>query len=126
MKRFSLFFLIFPLLLCIACSKNQSLSGQVTYKDDGSPVTNGMVVFTDGLYEARGRIAPDGKFVVGFEKETNGIPPGQYGVYITGAGKSEGTVFVSSINGKYAEPGTSELTFTADGSTHTFDIQVDR
>ena len=126
MQRLSLIFLIFPLLLCAACSKNQPLSGQVTFRDDGSPVTEGVVTFTDGKSEARGKIAPDGKYVVGFEKETNGIPPGQYAVYISGAGKSDGNVFISSIDVKYNEPKTSALTFTADGSTSTFDIQVDR
>lgn len=119
--------LIFAVVFVMGCSKNQPLSGRVTYVDDGSPVINGVITFTDGKNEARGNIDPDGHFIVGFEEEKNGIPLGRYNVYITGAGVSEEQRFISSIGAQYESPETSGLSFDVSSKgPRTFDITVER
>ena len=112
-----------------------SVSGMVTYTDDGSPVTAGTVVFDDGVKQARGKIKPDGKYVMGFDKETNGVPSGEYGVTVMDAFElvpvPEG-VYVypipvkELIEEKYKNKNTSGLTITVGKSKQVYDIKVDR
>lgn len=127
------------------CGKNLPLSGKVTFADDGSPVPCGTVIFDDGKNMGKGPIQEDGTYVVGFEKKNNGIPRGTYRVRIVGAvqevGETEATEdrftgqkteqmgmrqTVDLIDRKYRSLADSGLTFTADGTSSTYDIQVER
>jgi len=63
---------------------NYPLQGKITY-EDGTPITAGMVNFDSGTSLSRGKIRPDGSYVVGTLKDSDGIPKGSYKVYITGA-----------------------------------------
>ena len=112
----------------LGCGGNQSLSGRVTYTD-GSPLETGTVCFEAGSFLARGDIKEDGKYTVGSERADNGIPSGTYQVYIMGAEKvPEGRLGLPTplIDKKYSNTATSGLTFTADGKSRVFDIQVER
>jgi len=124
------------LILAIAfvgCSQNVPLSGKVTFSDDGSPVPFGNVFFMTPTTVAQAGIREDGTYTVGSMKETDGMPRGEYKVYLVVeqlttrevGGQSE-NAYTSLIDSKHTNPETSGLTFTADGKTRTFDIQVDR
>ena len=102
---------------------NYRLSGKVTFSDDGSPVPNGAIFFTDGKSRSQGGIQSDGTYVVGTLAKTDGIPPGEYKVYFAGVSTEDN---VSLIDSKYHSADASGLTFTADGKKKTFDIQLDR
>ncbi|MDR2171484.1 MAG: carboxypeptidase-like regulatory domain-containing protein [Planctomycetaceae bacterium] len=134
MKRvFQNYVLFLILIVVVGCSKNLPISGTVTFSDDGSPLSAGAVIFDDGVKQARAAIKPDGSFVMGFEKENNGVPAGSYNVTISGAVKllpNPDDVYPppseNLIDEKYANPATSGLTINVDGSNNKFDIKVDR
>jgi len=72
------------LFLCVGCGKNVPLRGKVL-DEDGNPITLGMVNFVSDKGLSRGEIRSDGSYIVGTLKETDGLPPGTYKVYVTGA-----------------------------------------
>ena len=72
------------LLLCVGCGKNFPLKGKVL-DEDGNPITVGMVNFTSEKGLSRAKIQSDGSYTVGTLKETDGLPPGKYKVYVSGA-----------------------------------------
>ncbi len=141
-SRFILLLLV--LAVVTGCNRgNVPLRGKVTFTDDGSPLTAGSVCFDDGIKLSRGTIKSDGTYRVGTEKETDGIPPGKYKVYIVGAVKSGGrtqskdpygkpyesggmSIAVPLISQKHTGPKTSGWEITVDASTKTYDLKVDR
>jgi len=132
MLRFFCFTMLLTLVLGCG-SKNVGLKGKVTFSDDGNPLTVGTVGFRQDGKLARGNIKSDGTFVVGFEQEANGLPPGKYDVYISGAavvvGQVPGTeedIWEQLIDKKYASADTSGLSVTVDASTKVYNITVDR
>ncbi len=134
MNRILFCILMLAVTIVCGCSGKKQLGGKVIYSDDGSPVTIGSVFFTTPTFRAQGDIKQDGTYTVGSTGLHDGIPPGEYDVYIQGADKSEFKVVngrelefrTPLIDTKYQSPDTSGLTFTVDGSTKTFDIRVDR
>jgi hypothetical protein len=135
MKFYHAFVLLFVCVCFIGCSKNQGLSGKVTFSEDGSPLTVGMVCFENAENGklGRGEINTNGTYVVGFESDKNGIPKGTYKVFISNAMKENGVnkktgmpLHEHLIAPKYSNASTSGLTFTADGKTKTFNITVER
>jgi hypothetical protein len=128
--------LVLTLMMTVAlvgCSQNVPLSGKVTFSDDGSPVTFGNVFFLTPTTVAQAGIRKDGTYTVGSIKETDGMPRGEYQVYLVveevrssvRGGQSQNT-YTSLIDPKYTNPETSGLVFIADGKKRTMDIQVDR
>ena len=142
-------------LLCgtLGCGTNVKFGGRVTYSDDGSPLTTGMVCFESNSLLARGELGQDGYYDLGSMNLKDGIPKGEYRVYISGAqsaddsaltqeaspsssqtpyasnmpsGSMAGIVYTPLIDPKYSEGKTSGLTVTIDGSSKTFDFKVDR
>lgn len=130
------FFIFIPVLICAVaaagCGNKVSLRGKVTYSDDGGPLTSGSVCFISDDFMARGTIQSDGTYRVGSIKETDGIPPGTYGVYISGALREIGTnpkgeaPTESLIDLKHTAPETSGLVLEVTPQTQRFDIVVDR
>lgn len=133
--------MIVAVACCIGCSDHVPLSGTVTFSDDGSPVPMGTVCFESATSYARGQLDQNGRYTLGFEKEGNGIPRGVYGVCVTGARRPLGmTDEPGSVPGstggvmqyqelvaqKFQARSTSGITCTVDGSTKTFNFQVDR
>lgn len=72
------------LVLTLGCRKNTELYGRVSYPD-GTPLHKGTVYFQDEIKIAWGDIGTDGSFRLGMDKVGNGIPPGRYNVYVSGA-----------------------------------------
>lgn len=109
-----------------------NVRGTVTFSDDGSPLTRGIVCFDNDTIMARGTIAPDGRYAIGVEKDGRGIPPGSYKVSIFFAqeeipgGALYAPRYKELIDGKYASRHTSGIELVVDPSTTRFDIKVDR
>ena len=125
---------LFLLAFVAGCGGNkQPLTGTVTFSDDGSPLTSGVVILESNGKMGRGEIDASGKFVMGFESDRDGIPKGEtYKVTVvnalteTGKDKSGMPVMTSLIDAKYGSQNTSGITFTSDGNTKTLDLKVDR
>lgn len=121
------------LLICTGCDDKVKLSGRVTFFDDGSPLNVGCVYFVSDTYMSRGQLQSDGTFVLSSTGKKDGIPAGQYGVYIGQAEVHSGQmtpddypVMKSLIAEKFTDSRTSGLSLTVDRSTRQFDIVVDR
>ena len=133
MLRFHNFYPLILLVFTIGCSENVGLKGTVTFSDDGSPLTVGTVAFLKDGEIARAPLDEKGNYVVGFERAANGLPPGRWQVYITGAeevvnrDEETGTVTRAPlIEAKYQNPETSELVLEVNASTRDFSFSVDR
>lgn len=134
MRRYHLFFPLFLIVLLAGCNNKVQLGGKVTYSDD-QPVESGFVVFTTSTFQSRGMIKPDGTYLMSTMGDADGIPPGDYAVYLGGTDKrvveemkdgSLKTTDIPQVDKKFTSPETSGLTFTVDGKTKRFDIQVER
>ena len=136
MKYSNFRFAILPVVLLAVslsgCGENVRLQGKVTFSDDNSPLTGGAVYFETDDYVARGELKPDGSYQVGSLSSRDGILPGTYRVYITGATRDVGVdkdgmpISESLIDGKYASGTTSGLEIDVTNETRRFDIVVDR
>jgi len=128
-------FLIIALLALTAfgCGSGKvGLSGHVTYSDDGSPLETGTVGFATDTYFARGVLDKDGKYIVSSEHHKDGLPPGLYKVYVSGAEHQIGLdgngvpIMEPLIDARHTSASTSGLTLEVTAQTKTFDIKVDR
>jgi len=146
MKHLSISFaLFFCVLLAAGCGGNVKVTGKVTFPD-GEPLTTGQVVFENEKISAMGKLTGDGTYTLGTDKESNGIPKGQYRVYITGAvtygdppqipAATGGTYnpagnsgllpsSISLIDRKFRSAETSELVADVKGPMN-YDIEVGR
>jgi hypothetical protein len=123
----TLFYLVFTSFLIFAgCGNNHvGLSGKVTFTD-GTPLTVGEVCFVTDTFAAYGTLKNDGTYVVGSLSESDGLPKGNYRVYISGASKliSESNI-ESLIDEKYSNSETSGLTVEVPTPNGKFDITVE-
>jgi len=135
-----LFLTICCLFFFAGCSNNVQVKGKVTLTDD-TPVALGQVVFEKEAFSARGEIKPDGSYTMGSLKATDGLPKGEYTVYITGATQTGKPVTFKTLGGggqmtttsiptltpviakEYTSASTSPLKCNVQKSM-TFDIQV--
>ena len=117
------------------------LGGRITFEDNGEPLTMGTIAFVSGAHQARSDIDADGHYNLGFQNAGDGLPKGEYKIYIqaiqienlTGSAKDAygeaviiGRKETPLIADKYSNPETSGLTYTADGKGKTLDIKVER
>ena len=120
------------------CNGNSPLQGKVTF-EDGTPLTVGTVNFSSEKGLSRGTIQPDGTYQVGSLKASDGLPPGKYKVYISGALEQSGPAreqqerggirvpVVSArplIDQKYATAESTPLTCDVPAPKNRFDITV--
>jgi len=135
MKKQSIIpFLLSLLLVLTGCGNHVGLSGKVYFSDDQSPLTVGTVNFETDSFFARAPLKPDGRFVVGSLGDADGLPPGQYRVYISGALESvttgEGaratTTFEPLIDQKFMSAATSGIVIDITSTKRDFEIVVDR
>ena len=135
-RKLLLAFALAGLIIMVGCSGKQQLTGTVTFSDDGSPLGCGVVYFSTPTFQAMGPIKADGTYTVSSTGKSDGIPRGQtFAVTIIGADDVQTSRtndgFTNErrtplIDPKYTNEETSGLTFTSDGRTQTFNIQVDR
>jgi len=109
------------------------LRGKAIFSDDRSPVPIGTVCFETDSYLARGDLRSDGTFVVGSLRQGDGLPPGRYRVYISGAqkpiGKDERSgmeKYESLIDLKFTSGTTSGIEIDVTPTTRTVEVKVDR
>ncbi|MDR0609970.1 MAG: hypothetical protein LBG58_07670 [Planctomycetaceae bacterium] len=129
--KFRLLFFTTLLIFCIGtgCAKNVRLGGQVTYSDDGSPLTTGTVCFETDTYTARGSLKPDGTYTLTSVTQNDGLPTGQYRVSVLNAVKGFGeddATNIPLIDPKYGRGDTSGITFHVTPSSNRFDFTVER
>ena len=113
MNNTRFFIIALLVLITVGCGDNKvQLSGKVTYSDDGTPLGVGTVGLTTETYSARGVLAQDGTYTVSSVNPKDGLPPGKYRVYISGAhraidrGPDEVPLYVPLIDTKYETPET--------------------
>ena len=129
------------LFFFMGCSDHVQVKGKITLTD-GTPVGIGHVVFDKGDFSARGEIKNDGSYTMGSLKATDGLPRGDYTVYITGATQTGKSVEFKTFGGggqmgkmsipsldpiiarKYTSASTSPLKCKVEKSM-TFDIEVE-
>ena len=133
MKNFHITFTLLLVFIIAGCSNHVQMTGKVTFSDDGSPLTEGTVFFESETFMARGAIFPDGTFRMGSFKQSDGLPPGTYRIYIGGASRwvvtneATGDGFdLPLIDDRFTSMSRSGLEMVVDGSTRTFDIVVDK
>ncbi len=137
----SLFLAFCLLAICVAtgCGKAK-VTGRVYFSDGTTPLTVGVVNFTDDKIICKGEINSEtGIFEMRTFKPGDGVPPGTYKVYITeatnfGMGKDVKSVgdasyqvvgaATSLISPKYNIPEQSGLTITVNKSMK-YDITLD-
>jgi len=132
MLRLHTFCFLVLLMFLVGCGKNVPLKGTITFSDDGSPLPEGTIAFVNTKENrmSRGDVR-DGKFVIGTEKLTNGLPPGIYQISIDATSsyvdESTGrTIETRRIDPKYEDIATSGLSLEVNASTKVYNIQVDR
>ena len=82
-KIFTFLLLSVLVIATTGCSDKVPMRGKVTFSDDQSPLTAGTVTFQSDTVLSRGDLKPDGTYVLGTEKLTDGIPKGTYQVTIS-------------------------------------------
>ena len=125
----------FLLAFTIGCgSSNQTVTGKVTFPD-GTPLTEGEVLFETALLMSRGSIQKDGTYSVS-SGELKGMPKGTYQVSLGGftfermvspASEGKPPVFESiaiPVDKKYLNSSTSNLTCEVKGRT-VYNITVE-
>jgi len=138
--------IILPFLVTVfGCGGGATVTGKVTFEEDGTPLTIGMVCFETGAQQMIGEIQSDGTYVMTPDGQKNKIPKGEYKVYITNAYVEVGGVLQDPgirsdftgdrssvggrrmtqcvINNKFESPITSNLTCKVDGPT-VYDIKI--
>jgi len=128
-----IFFTVLAVFLAcvLGCSNKVQVTGTVTF-EDGTPLTAGTVVFDNGRDQARGVISEDGTYRLSSIGHHDGIAPGEYGVYITGAFGFSGSAVATAttvprpddlIDTRFTSVETSGLSVVVEGRT-VFDIIV--
>ena len=124
--------LILVFLLTGCWNGNVPLGGTVTFSDDGSPLTLGMVVCQKDGKIYRGTIGQDGTYtIIDIEKDgSKGLPRGTYQVSViaqktVSVPDSDSDNYEELIDTKYGNPSTSGLTVVVP-DTKVYDIKVDR
>ena len=129
-KKYFIILVIVMVGVFAGCNSNSKVSGHVTF-EDGSPLKTGTVIFDSGTHQAKGDLNDEGFYQLGSLKEKDGLPAGQYKVYITGAmegGKlgPRGSVMQlpqQLIDTLFTSPNSSGLDCEVKGNI-TFDITV--
>lgn len=91
MKKYSTLFLIVltaALSTMIGCNRNIGVYGKIEFPDK-KPLAKGIVCFQGDKFVSRGTIQSDGSYRLATIKPNDGILPGEYKVFITGAVTAE-------------------------------------
>ena len=129
MKRYAFLFCLLLCLIAAGCGGNKKLTGKVTFTD-GSPAPNGTVVFLKDNFMSRGEIQSDGTYRISSEGVNDGIPPGEYRVYVSGVSEMpEGPPSAMMLpvllgDPKYTDPETSGLTCKIPAPGNRFDFSI--
>ncbi|MDR2168821.1 MAG: hypothetical protein LBP59_01605 [Planctomycetaceae bacterium] len=133
MKNFKLNILLLVVFcVCvIGCGERRTIiTGTVQYAD-GTPITRGFVIFDNNKNSFFGTIKDNGTYSTGAEKIVDGIPDGEYKVYL---GKVNGMKLnqqtrkiekIEVVDPKFCSADTTDLTFEVKrGGLKVFNIVV--
>ena len=118
-------------LFTIGCGNNVTVTGKVTYSDNGESVQSGLVIFAGEKDGGRG-VIKDGKYSIGLVKDGDGVPPGKYTV---SADSYESPVYETvNMDGTRSTPSAQkqEVYYTLEPKTidvsksMTYDFTVER
>ncbi|MDR2706653.1 MAG: hypothetical protein LBC02_12810 [Planctomycetaceae bacterium] len=84
MTRLILFVIPLMIIVSSGCNGQIDVYGTVSFPD-GTPVKKGSVFFQNKEVLAQGEIQPNGSYQLGMTKPHDGVLPGEYTVYISGA-----------------------------------------
>jgi hypothetical protein len=128
--------LLFCALSCIGCSSGTKVSGKITFEEDGSPVSKGVIVF-DALQQNSyaAKINADGSYISANKKQNQGIPPGNYKIWLAQTEQIENTYgpagetlvskAIPQIAKEYCSVKTTPLELEVkSGGAMTFDIVI--
>ena len=127
------FIFVLILTFVVGCGGNSTVTGKVTFPD-GTPLTEGRVVFETSTFQATGPIDGNGNFRMGSLNPGDGVPNGTYQVSIQGVirptfverpGGAPQLIMPTSspIDPKFFAAATSGLTAEITGRT-VFNIEV--
>ena len=132
-KRLLIILLILSFFACTTgCGNQVKVKGRVTFAEDGSPLTTGTVCFETTGHTARGFLDKNGCYQLTSIKENDGVPPGNYKVFIEGALEPAGNdklgmaVKVAIVDRKYTDPTNPAYTFEVNSSNKVFDFTIER
>ena len=121
------FLLLMTLIIgVVGCGDKVSMRGKVTFSDDQSPLTVGQVTFQSDKVLARGYVKPDGTYIIGTDKEKDGLPKGTYRVSVDYAVESVSTNPMAPVALRPLIAPMEPKTVVVDGKTKVYDIVVDR
>ena len=127
-RLFALF--LVPTLFVFTGCGDPSVSGTVTFSD-GTPLSMGTVCFEkEGEnFVGYGELRSNGVYSMGKARDGEGLPPGDYLVYVRGAIRQEmgptGPYSIPLISEKYTSPTSSGLACQVKGKT-VFNFQVSK
>lgn len=75
---------VLSLVACLAGCSDPAVHGSIKYTD-GSPVPKGILILQNQESQGIGELKPDGSFQIYQFKPGDGLKPGKYEGYITGA-----------------------------------------
>ena len=75
--------ILVAVLVFTGCSNKIKIKGTVTF-EDGSPLEQGQIMLESDKNRVSGKIHKDGSFTLGELKDGDGVPEGNYDVWITG------------------------------------------
>jgi len=129
--RFFVFGIVsLSLLACLGCGDQYRLKGKVTFTD-GKPATTGMVIFSQGNFQARGEIQSDGTYTASSTGKNDGLPKGEYKVTVSGitksmtGGKNPMPFPIPLCDEKYQNLETTPLSCTVPVSGNRFDLVLE-
>jgi hypothetical protein len=129
MSIFHRFSVALLLLTSVGCNSGYTVTGRVTFEEDGSPLTIGIINFENEKYRFSGQLNADGNYLLEGASPREGVPAGVYGVSVSGAVKSttdeiaRTMVNENLVTKKFFRPETSDLICEVNGKM-TFDFQV--
>ncbi len=131
MKYISFLLLCFATILFCGCSNKVPLGGKITFSDDSSPLTRGIVCFEKDGFLARGPVLEDGSYQISSTGNNDGLPPGKYKVYLLDAsmktdGPNNTIISTPLVDPAFENADSTHLEFEVDGKQRIFDFQVDR
>lgn len=112
------------------------MGGSVAYQD-GEKLSSGTVYFENDKISGFGIIQEDGTYTMGLTKPGEGIPPGEYTVYLGSPMHTTSTInnpksgipslaMIPLVDPKYTSSTTSDMKITVSPSKKTYDISVPR
>jgi hypothetical protein len=118
-------FLILSLIILTGCSNNVYVTGTVKFADDNTPLEIGTIFFTDGKMQAHSPLGKGGSFSIYTLKKGDGLAPGNYKVFISGAVKEEGGIVQYLTALKYTNEMQTPLTAKIEKKTK-LEFKVER